>query len=55
MGAINGAMRSLAQSDPAIQVIPAAGLPHERLHFGTKGTLLLGEAMAQAYLERRQP
>lgn len=53
MEAINRAVRTLAESDPAVRVIPTTDLPHERLHFGTKGTLLLGEAMARAYLDGR--
>ena len=53
MPAINTALRTLAESDKAIVVINTAQLPHERLHFGTKGTLLLGEELAQAYLKKR--
>ena len=53
MDAINTAMRTLASNDPALHMVRTAQLPHERVHFGTKGTLLLGEAMAEAYLKRR--
>lgn len=53
MSEVNSSLQSLARSDKAIIVIPTADLPHERLHFGTSGTLRLGERLAQAYLERR--
>ena len=36
-----------------ITIIKTSELPHARLHFGTKGTLLLGEGMADAYLKNR--
>jgi len=51
MDAINSTLRTLAQSEKEVFVIPTSHLPHERLHFGTKGTLLLGEELANAYLE----
>ena len=50
--AVNDTLRTLARSDAGIFVVPTAQLPHERLHFGTRGTLLLGEALAEAYLGR---
>ena len=53
MEAINRGLDTLAQSGKAIFVIKTGHLPHERVHFGTKGTLLLGEELAQAYLKRR--
>ena len=52
MAAINSGLESLARPDNGIVVIPTAHLPHGRVHFGTKGTLLLGEEMARAYLKR---
>ncbi len=53
MEAINTALRALAQAEQAVVMVKTAHLPHGRLHFGTKGTLLLGEELAQAYLKGR--
>ena len=50
---INSTLRTLAQSEKDVFVIQTSHLPHERLFFGTKGTLLLGDELAQAYLKRR--
>lgn len=50
---INASLRELARSDNRVVVISSADLPHERLHFGTRGTLLLGERLADAYLQRQ--
>lgn len=50
--AINGSVHALARSEAEVFVVPTSSLPHGRLHFGTRGTLLLGEALAQAYLAR---
>ncbi len=49
---VNSALHELAGNDSAIRIIKTADLPHGRLHFGTGGTLLLGEAMAEAYLRK---
>ena len=49
--AINTALNDMAQSEKEVVVVKTAHLPHERLHFGTKGTLLLGEEFADAYLK----
>lgn len=51
---VNAALNELARTDPQITIIKTSELPHARLHFGTKGTLLLGEAMVDAYLKNRQ-
>ena len=53
MEAINSALQAMAQSEKDVFVIKTSHLPHERLFFGTKGTLLLGDELAQAYLKRR--
>jgi hypothetical protein len=53
MDSVNAALNTLAQSDQQITIIKTAHLPHARLHFGTRGTLLLGEEMAKAYLKKR--
>lgn len=53
MEAVNAALSLMAQGEQKVFVIPTAHLPHERLHFGTRGTLLLGEQLAQAYLKSR--
>ena len=50
---VNTALNELARTDPRITIIKTSELPHARLHFGTKGTLLLGEEMAAAYLKSR--
>ena len=48
---VNAALNELARHDSHITIIKTSALPHARLHFGTKGTLLLGEEMAQGYLK----
>ena len=53
MEAVNAALNQLARTDPHITILKTSELPHERLHFGTKGTLLLGDGMADAYLKKR--
>ncbi|MDA1014125.1 MAG: hypothetical protein O3A00_06680 [Planctomycetota bacterium] len=50
--AINGDLRALAKSDANITMVSTAALPHDRLHFGTEGTLKLGAAYADAWLKR---
>ena len=50
MEALNAALNMMAQSEQRVFLIKTAHLPHGRLHFGTQGTLLLGEELAQAYL-----
>ena len=52
MDLVNAALNTLAQSDQRITLIKTAHLPHARLHFGTRGTLLLGQEMAHAYLKK---
>jgi hypothetical protein len=54
MEQVNAALNELGRTNPRITIIKTSELPHARLHFGTKGTLLLGEAMANAYLKNRQ-
>ena len=54
MEAVNKALTTVAKSEQNIFIIPTASLPHARLHFGTKGTLLLGEAFARAYLKSKE-
>lgn len=51
--AVNRAIEEVASAESGVYRVPTAQLPHERLHFGTRGTLMLGEAMAEAYLGRR--
>jgi Carbohydrate esterase, sialic acid-specific acetylesterase len=50
MAALNASLRELAGSDKQLVMIPTEQLPHQRVHFGTQGTIQLGEALAQAYL-----
>ncbi len=51
--AVNAALNKLADTDPRITIIRTSGLPHGRHHFGTAGTLMLGDEMADAYLKKR--
>ncbi len=51
---VNAALNEMARNDPRVTIIKTSALPHARLHFGTKGTLLLGEEMAQAYFKSNQ-
>ena len=52
MDSVNAALKELAHSDPRVTIIETGALPHARHHFGTRGTLMLGEAMADAYLKQ---
>ena len=47
---VNAALNELSATDPHITIIKTSGLPHARHHFGTIGTLMLGDEMADAYL-----
>ena len=51
LAAMNASLNAMAQKEQHVYVIPTGQLPHGRLHFGTQGTLQLGEAMAEAYLK----
>ncbi len=51
--AVNAALNELGQTDPRITTVKTSELPHARLHFGTRGTLLLGDEIADAYLKKR--
>lgn len=53
MATLNESLCDLAQTDKQLVIVKTDSLPHQRVHFGTQGTLLLGEALAQAYLGRR--
>ena len=53
MESVNAALAGLAANDPRITLIQTSHLPHGRHHFETKGTLLLGEEMAKAHLDKR--
>jgi len=50
---VNDTLNEMARSDPRITIIKTSDLPHARLHFGTEGTLMLGDVMANAYLQKR--
>ncbi len=52
MDSVNAALNEMARDDRQVTIIKTSQLPHERHHFGTKGTLLLGEEMANAYLRK---
>ena len=53
MDAVNGDLNTMAKSGRQIYMIKTSNLPHARLHFGTKGTLLLGQKYANAWLKAR--
>jgi hypothetical protein len=50
---VNAALNEMARTDQRITIIKTSELPHARLHFGTSGTLWLGEVMADAFLNNR--
>lgn len=54
MEAVNAALNELARSEPHLTIIKTSALPHGKRHFETQGTLLLGQAMADAYLQSRK-
>ncbi|WP_425619112.1 sialate O-acetylesterase [Anatilimnocola sp. NA78] len=54
MEPVNAALNELARTDSRLTIVETSNLPHSKLHFGTKGTLMLGDAMADAYLMNRQ-
>ena len=46
----NASLRELARADGQLTIVKTAHLPHGRVHFGTRGTILLGEEFANSYL-----
>ena len=48
---VNAALHEMARGDAQVTIIKTSHLPHAKHHFGTKGTLLLGETMADVYLK----
>jgi len=50
---VSAALNEMARNDARVTIIPTSDLPHARLHFGTEGTLMLGEVMADAYLQKQ--
>ena len=50
MAVLNASLRELAQTDKQLVIVKTENLPHQRVHFGTQGTILLGEELAKAYL-----
>jgi hypothetical protein len=52
MESVNTALNEMARGDAHVTIIKTSHLPHAAHHFGTKGTLLLGEEMADAYLKK---
>jgi hypothetical protein len=51
---INGTLRTLARTETGVFMVPTSHLPYERTHFGTQGTLLLGEELAKAYWQQQR-
>ena len=52
MDMVNAGLNEMSVSDRQITIIRTSHLPHGPHHFGTTGTLLLGEEMANAYLKQ---
>ncbi|WP_309708147.1 sialate O-acetylesterase [Armatimonas sp.] len=52
MSALNADLRALAETDKQLVIVKTEHFPHQRVHFGTQGTLLLGDALAQAYKDK---
>lgn len=52
MEMVNAGLNEMADSDPQIAIIKTSHLPHAPHHFGTEGTLRLGEEMANAWLKQ---
>lgn len=50
---VNSCLIDLAKLAPGVTIINTSHLPHSKNHFGTKGTLLLGNEMAEAFLKKR--
>ena len=46
---INTTLRNFARTETGVFMVPTSHLPYERTHFGTQGTLLLGEEFAKVY------
>jgi len=51
VASVNADLRALAASDSRVSLISTAQLPYQRFLFGTRGTLLLGQLMADAFLQ----
>lgn len=50
----SGTLRTLARTETGVFMVPTSHLPYQRTHFGTPGTLLLGEELAKAYWQQQQ-
>jgi len=50
---VNKSLADLAASDSRITIIKTAALPHAKHHFGTNGTMMLGEEMANAWIKNQ--
>ncbi len=53
METVNNDLRKMALTEPGVFFLETAHLPHGRLHFGTRGTLLLGGEFANAWLKTK--
>jgi hypothetical protein len=47
---LNADLEALAAKDPNLYFVKTADLPHGPVLFGSKGTIALGERMADAWL-----
>ncbi len=52
--AMNASLRTMAESESNVVLVPTATLSHGRVHFGTQGTVELGQAMADAWAKARR-
>jgi hypothetical protein len=50
---VNTGLREMASGVPRVTILSTEGLSHGRKHFGTLGTIQLGDAMAEAYLRQK--
>ena len=52
---VNRQIAAIVADDRDAWSVPTSELPHERVHFGTAGTIRLGESFARRYLEVTKP
>ena len=50
----NRTLRTWARTETGVFMVPTSHMPYQQTHFGTQGTLLLGEELAKAYWQQQQ-
>jgi Carbohydrate esterase, sialic acid-specific acetylesterase len=50
--AVNASLHELAKSVPQVTIVKTSQLPHAKHHFGTRGTLALGQELAEEFLRK---